>query len=476
MGYELKQELRLTQKLLLTPQLRLAIKLLQLTRQELVDTVREELEKNPVLEETGGAEETAEASTVPEAKLEPQWQDYIEASGEYGGRPRLDFSERDDTDFYEKAQPTGTSLREHLLWQLSCSHLSGNEKKIGEFIIGNIDEGGYLRLLEKGALDEETYKNRTVEEISELIGVDAAETSAVLEFIQELDPPGVGARTTRECLYLQARRLPERNAVVEEIILKHLDLLAGKNYRAISKEMGIPVEGVVEAAGVITGSLKPVPGAGFGTDEARVIIPDAYIEKVDGEYVVLLNEDGMPKLRISPYYKKMLAGDGASKAKGYIEERLKAALWLIKSVHQRQKTLKRVVESIVAFQREFFDMGLKYLRPLVLKDVADDIGMHESTVSRVTANKYAQTPRGVFALKYFFSSGMNSSDGSDVTVEYIKEKIKSFIEGEDCENPLSDQQIAERLRESLVAIARRTVAKYREELGLQPSNRRKSHY
>ena len=474
MGYELKQELRLSQKLLLTPQLRLAIKLLQLTRQELVDVIRQELEENPALEE---GIENSEPLPAKEKINEIEWQDYLEGAGNLAWT-LPNWSVDGEDEFYEKASSGGVSLREHLLWQLNYSNLGERERKIGEFIIGNIDEDGYLRVLDRGDLNEEEYKVKTVEEISRLIGVGANDVEDVLEFIQEADPPGAGARTLRECLILQAKRLPERNSVVEDVILNHLESLAKKDYKTIGRVMGISFENVVSAAKIITETLKPLPGAGFGMDESRAIVPDVYMEKVGSEYVVLLNEDGMPRLRLSRYYRNMLESNGemAVSAKGYIQERIRSALWLIKSVHQRQRTFKRVAESIVRFQKDFLDRGLQYLKPLVLRDVALDIGMHESTVSRVTANKYAQTPRGIFELKYFFSTGLGKSDGSNTTVEYIKEKIKFIIEKEDPKKPLSDQQIVERLREFDIVLARRTVAKYREEFGFLPSSRRKNIY
>ena len=474
MGYELKQELRLSQKLLLTPQLRLAIKLLQLTRQELVDVIRQELEENPALEE---GIENSEPLPAKEKINEIEWQDYLEGAGNLAWT-LPNWSVDGEDEFYEKASSGGVSLREHLLWQLNYSNLGERERKIGEFIIGNIDEDGYLRVLDRGDLNEEEYKVKTVEEISRLIGVGADDVEDVLEFIQEADPPGAGARTLRECLILQAKRLPERNSVVEDVILNHLESLAKKDYKTIGRVMGISFENVVSAAKIITETLKPLPGAGFGMDESRAIVPDVYMEKVGSEYVVLLNEDGMPRLRLSRYYRNMLESNGemAVSAKGYIQERIRSALWLIKSVHQRQRTFKRVAESIVRFQKDFLDRGLQYLKPLVLRDVALDIGMHESTVSRVTANKYAQTPRGIFELKYFFSTGLGKSDGSNTTAEYIKEKIRFIIEKEDPKKPLSDQQIVERLREFDIVLARRTVAKYREEFGFLPSSRRKNIY
>ncbi|MEK7314316.1 MAG: RNA polymerase factor sigma-54, partial [Deltaproteobacteria bacterium] len=481
MAYELKQELRLSQKLLLTPQLQLSIKLLQLSRAELQELVREELLSNPVLEDTAPAEGHSEEDSPiegKEAKPEQEWQEYLEVHDPYMGR-RLDFSEASEDGFFEKAPSPGITLKDHLMLQLQYLPLDERDKKIAEFVIGNIDEHGFLRVMERGDMSDEAFMSATVNELSALIGVSAEDVTAAIAEVQGFDPPGVGARTSTECLLIQARVLAEgNNPLVEGIISGHLENLAKKNYKAIAKDLGRTVEAVVEAANFITGRLNPVPGAGFGTEEARVVVPDLFIQKIGDEYVVFLNDDGLPKLNISPYYKKMLFSKGTVEgdAKGYIQERLRAAVWLIKSVHQRQRTLKKVAESILRFQREFFDSGLKYLKPIILKDVAQDIEMHESTVSRVTTNKYAHTPRGMFELKYFFSTGMSQSDGSHTTAEYIKERLKSVIEGEDSENPLSDQQIAEKLKEARIILARRTVAKYREELGFLSSSARKSHY
>jgi RNA polymerase sigma-54 factor len=241
----------------------------------------------------------------------------------------------------------------------------------------------------------------------------------------------------------------------------------------------VPLEEIYEAVKTINKCLSPTPGSGFGTDDSRVFIPDVYIHKVGDEYVISLNEDGLPKLKISSYYRQVLKDSATmpdASARNYIQDKFRSALWLIKSVHQRQRTIYRVVECIVKFQKEFLDKGLKYLKPLVLKNVAEEIGVHESTVSRVTSNKYVQTPRGIFELKYFFSTGMSASDGSDVAVEYIKEKLRNIIKSEDARNPLSDKQIVEILRESGIVVARRTAAKYREALGFLSSSRRKVHY
>ncbi|HAO93285.1 MAG: RNA polymerase sigma-54 factor [Deltaproteobacteria bacterium GWC2_56_8] len=482
MGYELKQELKLTQNLVMTPQLQLAIKLLQLSRLELVDMVREEVQTNPVLEDSVEEAPETEAAPTPEAPAKPEidWDAYLAASSE--SRPGIDFNQKDDEedDFMSNVSSSGGSLSEHLVRQLNMYGLPEYDLRLGEFIIGNIEEGGYLRLVERGSLCDDEHDSATLREIAVLTGASVEESARVLGVIQQFDPTGVGARNLRECLLIQARNLPVRDTVVEDVISRHLENLGRKNYKAIARNLGVTIEEVFDAGRIINKCLNPTPGAGFGADESRSIVPDVYITKVGDDYVITLNDDGMPKLKISPYYRQLLKGNGngavPDQAKGYIQDKLRSAVWLIKSVHQRQRTIYRVVECIVRFQREFLDRGLKYLKPLVLKNIAEEIGVHESTVSRVTSNKYVQTPRGIFELKYFFSTGMSSSDGSDVAVEYIKEKLSNIIKSEDARNPLSDKQIVDVLSESGIVIARRTAAKYREALGFLSSSRRKAHY
>ncbi|HEY4707031.1 MAG: RNA polymerase sigma-54 factor [Deltaproteobacteria bacterium GWA2_55_10] len=483
MAYELKQELKLTQNLVMTPQLQLAIKLLQLSRLELVEMVREEVQTNPVLEdvsapdmEAGGQEQSPEE---PPQKPEIDWETYIEQQSEYksGG---IDFSVRDEeNDIMSNISSSGGSLSEHLNWQLRMYGFTDEELSVGEFIIGNTDDDGYLRLVDRGGLSDDEYEAASLAEIARSTGSLPEDAECVLGIIQQFDPLGSCSRTLRECLLTQARNMPIRDTVMEEVIASHLDKLARKNFKGIAKALGITTEEVFEAAKSINRNLNPTPGSGFGSDESRAIVPDIYIHKVGDDYVISLNEDGMPKLKISPYYRQLLKAGGsqADKAKGYIQDKVRSAMWLIKSVHQRQRTIYRVVECIVKFQREFLDKGLKHLKPLVLKDVAAEIGVHESTVSRVTSSKYVQTPRGIFELKYFFSTGIAGHDGNAaVATEYIKEKVKKIIESEDSKKPLSDKQIVEILKESGIAVARRTATKYREALGFQSSTRRKVHY
>ena len=478
MAYELKQELKLSQSLVMTPQLQLAIKLLQLSRLELVDLVRQEVQTNPVLEELTDTEGGHEAGLAAEGeKPEIDWQAYLEDQAEHRERG-INFNEKEDEDFMGNVASSGGSLNEHLIWQLNLQTLSEREHAIGEFIIGNIDEDGYLRIIERGDLKDDEIERLTVEEMSRHLEVSMPEVERALVVIQQFEPVGVGSRNLRECLMIQAQNLPVRDTILEEIIRNHLERVAQKNFKAVARSLGISLDDVYEVVKIINKSLNPTPGAGFGKDESNAIVPDIYILKVGDEYVVSLNEDGMPKLKISSYYRQLIKDKGraAEQAKGYIQEKLRSAIWLIKSVHQRQRTIFRVVECIVKFQREFLEKGLKYLKPLVLKDIASEIGVHESTVSRVTANKYVQTPRGIFELKYFFSGGLSNSSGDEVAVEYRKEKMRDIIKSEDAKNPLSDKQIVEILKNSGIVLARRTAAKYREAIGMQPSNRRKVHF
>ncbi|TAN61992.1 RNA polymerase sigma-54 factor [bacterium] len=483
MAYELKQEIKLSQTLVMTPQLQLAIKLLQLSMLELVDMVREEVESNPVLEDTAEETpaETPAAEKTEEVKNSPEtdWQTYIEGQSDLG-KPRLDFNaaSNEEDDFYDNVSSGGGSLREHLLWQLNLAGLSEDEATSAEFIIGNIDEDGYLRLVERDALPEPEFEDAVLLEIARHTGASPEMADKALKLVQQLDPVGVGSRTLKECLLTQARQLPVRDTVVEEVIASHLDDLGRKNYKLIAKSLGIRVEAVYEAAKVINKCLVPAPGRGYGADTARAIVPDVHITKVGGEYVITLNDNGMPKLRISKYYRELLKGECRSnlEAKAYLQEKLKSAFWLIKSVHQRQRTIYRVVECIVRFQRDFLDHGVKYLKPMVLRDIAGELGIHESTVSRVTSNKYAETPRGLFELKYFFSNSMPAEGGEGVSSEYIKKKVKDLIEGEDAMHPLSDQEIVDTLKGAGITLARRTATKYREGLGFLSSSRRKTHF
>ncbi|GIW40180.1 MAG: RNA polymerase sigma-54 factor [Candidatus Binatia bacterium] len=483
MALETKLHQKLSQQLVMTPQLRQAIKILQISRAELEQLIDEELAENPVLEEgpeelrsdgapeenrEGDAEEFPEASAEGASEVRPDdglggidWRDYLEnyANDWQGAAGPLPEPEDDSRNALENLLVRSPSLTDYLLEQLRMQHLDEAEEAAVSLILGNLDKNGYLQ----SSTEDIAFQSRQDLEVVE----------RALERVQSLDPPGVGARNLRECLLLQLRASGLEGSLADRIVREHLDLLEAKRYDRIARETGATVEEVVEAAHSIA-SLEPKPGRNFGEGDVRYITPDVYVHKVGDEYVVVLNEDGLPRLRVSSYYRRVLAQDGPAEAKRFIQEKLRSAQWLIKSIQQRQRTLYLVAQSIVKFQKDFLERGVAYLRPMVLKDVAADIGMHESTVSRATANKYMHTPQGIFELKYFFTSSLRSGDGRDeVSAESVKERIREIIAREDPRNPLSDQQIARILAGENVDIARRTVAKYRELMGILPSSKRR---
>jgi RNA polymerase sigma-54 factor len=464
----------------MTPSLQQAIKLLQLSKLELQEVLNQELLENPLLEESAeeAKQEEAEAEaqektqTEEEAKAaEPApekekdsfdeidydayFQDYIE----YGYNPRMG---EDHEEFpIENTLTRPPNLTDHLAWQLGMSDSSPAVKEIGAFIIGNIDEDGYLRA--------------TTDEIVAAGSYDPADVEKAISVIQSLDPIGVGARDLRECLLLQLEFLEVDNPMVESIVRDHWDMFMQRHFVQIAKALAIDMktlEGVVE----IIKHLDPKPGRKYSNERAIYVEPDVYIQKVGDEYIIVLNEDGMPKLRINGSYRNML-NSMDSKSDGetvnYIKDKIRSAVWLIKSLDQRQRTIYKVAESIVKHQREFLEKGIDFLRPLVLRDVADDIQMHESTVSRVVSNKYMHTPRGLFLMKYFFHSGIDSDTGEDISSLTVKKKIQGFIDGEDPRKPLSDSKIMKILNDEGINIARRTVAKYRDELNIPSSTDRK---
>ncbi len=471
MAIGLKQSLNLSQQLVMTPQLQQAIKLLQLSRMELENLINTELVDNPTLEESADSEsttqsmeesapeQTAKTEENPQASEDFNWESYLE---NFRSTPSLPVYRGGDEDLptYENTLTQPPSLTDHLLWQLKMSDMTDKQKTIGEVIIGNINEDGYLQAsLEEMALKE---------------NFDQQEVEAVLYRCQEFDPIGVAARDLKECLLVQIYDLREQDEVLERIVENHLTDLEKKNYGVIAKTLGITMDEVVKRVKVIE-ELEPKPGRAFGGTPAHYIIPDIYVIKRGEEYVVMLNEDGLPKLKISPFYKNLLDKDknSAHNTKEYIQGKLRSAVWLIRSIHQRQRTIYKVTESIVRQQMEFFDKGIAFLKPMVLRDVANDIGMHESTISRVTTNKYVHTPRGIFELKFFFNSGISRVHGADVASESVKEKVKTIIATEPPNHPFSDQKIVELLLKDNINIARRTVAKYREMLGILPSSKRK---
>ncbi len=481
----LVQQLRLTQQLVMTPQLRQAIKILQVSRAELETLVDQELTENPALEPQepddkpdsdaptvdgqAGIDEwrTDEAEPdVPQASTIDQidWKDFAEnySNDMHGsGGPAGGNYAEDERPALENTSVRGTLLPDHLVWQLRMSDLPEADQEIGALIVGSLDADGYLTL--------------SLEEIAFLANVwpHTEAVERVLRRVQEFDPPGVAARDLPECLCLQLRQLglPDTSLPVR-IVREHLGMLESRRFDRLAKDLGVSLDKVAEATKIIS-VLEPKPGRDFGDGETRYVTPDVFIQKVGDEHVVTLNEDGLPRLRVSPFYRQMLGLNGSPEARGYIQEKMRAAAWLIKSIHQRQRTLFMVTSSIAKFQRDFLDHGVSQLRPLVLKDVANDIGMHESTVSRATAGKYVHTPQGTFELKYFFTSSIRSGHGEEVSAESVKERIRTIIAKEDGRKPLSDQHIAEVLGKEQIDIARRTVAKYREQMGILPSSRRK---
>ena len=349
------------------------------------------------------------------------------------------------------------------MFQLEMSRFSDTQRMIGLFIIGNLDEDGYLKA--------------TNEEIAQATGRSEEEVLETLRMIQNFDPVGVAARDTRECLLIQARFQNLGGTLVERIILDYMDKLETKRYDHIAKSLSISLDEVVSAVSVIT-RLEPKPGRQYSDEEAIYISPDIHVFKVGNDYEISLNDDGLPKLRINSYYRDILSNRNSlgEEARQYIQDKLKSAAWLIKSIHQRQRTIYRVTSSIFRFQRDFLDKGISALKPLVLRDVAEDIHMHESTISRVTTNKYVHTPQGIFELKFFFNSAIQCLDGESISSESVKEHLRAIIKSEDKARPYSDQEVAELLRKVNIDVARRTVAKYRETLGILPSRRRRKPY
>src|SRR5512138_391643 len=495
MALELKQHLKMTQQLVMTPQLQQAIKLLQLSRMELVDLIRTEVTENPLLEGADEPEEepvqsgdspaeVADHDAKPEVKEAEKEQ---EVKGEEGAN-EIDWdqyldhyqlqghtapSNRNLSDEempgYEATLTRKTDLVDHLVWQLRLSGLSEDEERVAMLIIGNLDDDGYFKMpAVEGEGDDATVRDPIVG-----VGVELAE--GVLKKVQSLDPVGVAARDLRECLLIQVRHLNADTPEIVAIIERHLKHLESKNYGAIAKDLKIPVEEVVKAVKVIS-RLEPKPGRAYSGEEAQYITPDVYVYKMGDRYVTVLNDDGLSKLRISGMYRSALKNGQAGAAKEYIQDKLRSAVWLIRSIHQRQRTIYKVTESIVKFQRDFLDKGISHLRPLILRDVAEDIGMHESTVSRVTTNKYVHTPQGIYELKFFFNSAINKTGGDEIASEAVKNHIKQIVAAEDAKHPHSDQKIVEILKGQGIEIARRTVAKYREVLGILPSSRRKKYF
>ncbi len=469
MALELRQTLKLTQQLVMTPQLQLALKLLQMPRLELSEAVQVELRENPVLEELldqteeqtphAQRESSEEGKEKPEKDIRSDEINWDKYPSEFSSINYNIYRGDDNRPNYEQTLSRSPSLTDHLIWQLRLSKFTEEERQVGVLIIGNLDENGYLRI--------------SLDDVAQSSGVLLQKVEKVLGKIQEFDPVGVGARNLPECLLIQVRSIAFKSIIVEEIIGHHLESLQNNKHDQIARKLEISIEEVVEAAKFISG-LEPKPGRVFSAEKPQYITPDMFVYKIDNDYVIVSNDDGLPKLQVSPFYRRHLAGQDLSKSeKEYIQEKMRSAVWLIKSIHQRRRTIYRATESIMKFQREFLDKGVGHLKPLVLRDVAQDLEMSESTISRVSTNKYVHTPHGMFELKYFFNSAIQRRGEESIASESVKERIRKMIRKEDTKRPLSDHEIMEILSGENIPIARRTVAKYRNMLGVLPSNKRK---
>lgn len=482
MALDLRLQVKLSQQLVMTPQLQQAIKLLQLSRMELADVVTEELAENPLLEEdderkeetegsspSATADETsneAQAGAEQEVKAESEgvddidWQTYLDSYSLTSSDARDAYESPEERPAYDSLLTRKSSLNEHLMWQLGLSPFTEDERLAASEIIGNLDEAGYLRA--------------SLEELAHTTKLDAKALEAALERVQQFDPPGVAGRNLQECLLLQLQRAQLEDSLAARILRDQIDALEGRKYQAIARALKVSMDEVLAAARLIS-ELDPRPGRAYNDEDIQYVVPDIFVYKVGNEYVVTQNDEGLPHLRINSFYRDALSEKKEidKQTSEYIQDKMRSALWLIKSIHQRQRTIYKVTQSIVKFQREFFEHGIEHLKPLVLRDVAEDIEMHESTVSRVTTNKYVQTPQGLFELKYFFNSGINTDTGDSVASESVKNRIKDIIAGEDPKKPYSDQKIVALLKEKEINIARRTVTKYREMLGLGSSTERK---
>ncbi|MBE6081608.1 RNA polymerase sigma-54 factor [Acidilutibacter cellobiosedens] len=455
LGYDLTLEQ--AQKLVMTPELRQAIQLLQYNSLELNEYLEIQMESNPMLEV---ANNSIEHENIEELGKEAEDIDWKEFLGKYDD---ISYTERRDKNIkevtYENFISYSPSLKEYLLSQLNLTNMDEKEKNVGQFIIESVDENGYLAV--------------SLDSIAEELGVSFEYAENVLFQIQTFDPVGVGARDLKECLIIQLidRKIEDPN--VFTVVENYLEDIANNRMMKISKELNIDIKEVQKICDVIR-SLEPKPGRGFGgsSDNIRYIVPDITLQHVDGEYIVVLNDVTGPRLNINSFYKELVSKTNDPQISQFLNSKLNSALWVIKSIEQRRTTIYRVVKSILKFQLDFFEKGEKFLKPLTLKEVADDIGVHESTVSRATNGKYMQTPRGVFELKYFFSSGVSGEKG-DVSAISIKSTLKDLIENENHKKPLSDQQISNLLKEKGISISRRTVAKYREEMNIASSSMRR---
>lgn len=469
MGFELN--LSQTQKLIMTPELRQAIQILQFNNVELMEFIYKQLEVNPFLEsvdnknqEDNSGEDREQDSNFEKSDSndEIDWKEITEKYDDLSYKAYEKNVDSDEKQSFESYTSKKMSLKDHLMVQLGVSVVTNKEKRIGEFIIESLDNKGYLGC--------------SVQDISLLLNEDVVEVERVLRLIQTFDPVGVAARNLSECLMIQLKEkgIQDKNAYI--IAEHYLEDIATNKVQKIAKDLKISVTRVQSICDIIK-MLEPKPSRGFivDSDNIRYIVPDVTIEKINDEYIIIVNDNNLPTLSISNYYKSMINNLDDKEANKFLSDKLNSSMWLIKSIEQRRMTLYKVTESILKFQRKFFDEGKTALKPLVLKDVADDIGVHESTVSRATNGKYVQTPRGLYELKYFFASSISEADGDGISSTSVKTQIQKLINDENPQKPLSDQKIAEVLSEEGINISRRTVAKYRDEMRIPSSSMRRRY-
>lgn len=477
MGLEIRQNLKLQQSLVMTPQIQQAIKLLQLSHLELADQIQQEILENPTLEEVPGSvtvendqgeqamatqaqsEQKDEAERTNSSDNEFDWATVLEGHGDRSYEQRGSAG-TEELPPIETNLVSASNLAQHLEWQLQMTSCTDGERVAAEVIIRSLDDRGWLTV----GLDELITEYQ----------MDREEAEGALLIVQQFDPLGCGARDLVECLDIQIKTLFPEDPHFPLLVRSHLDDIQKRNYPAIARAMGLDLEDVIEYHRMLR-QLEPWPGRRFSSEDPQYISPDVYVVRVGDEWQVRQNEDGLPKLRISNYYKNVLTGkDSTREERNYIKERLASADFLIRSIYKRQDTIGKVVRCILRRQADFFERGPDHLRPMVLRDVADEVGLHESTVSRVTSNKYLQCPHGLFELKYFFNNGLNAVHGEQVAAEAVKRRIKRLIASEPTDKPLSDDAIVQVLQKENVEIARRTVAKYREAMGILPSSKRRN--
>jgi RNA polymerase sigma-54 factor len=446
---ELKQTQRLSP--ILTQQLQQAIKLLQLSKLELVEAIEQEIKENPILEVGEEQPEEQAQETKDDGEEMAELLDRFSPSEEFSYREEKEYPD------YENLVKKSSNLRDYLRWQAGLANFDQNERLVVEWIIENIDDNGYLAY--------------PISEISNSSGFSPESLEEILKKVQKFDPSGVGARDLRECILIQYEALGEKDPLLEEILASYFELFHHNNVKGIAKATGHSVDAVKKVFEKIKG-FDPKPGRNYSDEYTSYIVPDVYIIKKEDGFEILLNDDDLPALRLNRYYMglcrdKKTAGD----TKKYIKNKLHQAEWFIKSIQQRQRTLYLVAESLLKFQREFFEQGLRSLKPLILKDVAQDIGVHESTVSRITTSKYMSTPQGLYELKFFFPTGIDKDGDSPLSTNVVIDFIAEIVKHEDKKNPLTDSEIVDYLKtKQNIKIARRTVAKYREGLNI-PSSR-----